>query len=283
MFSEMRTTLLEAPQGHIMEKLITISTQTYINVISSAALSRRYALMQELAVGLAVHAETGIPTRESKQALYKIYAAAGYDCEDQYGVDYKSTNRRINAGAFLFNKLGASRIEEWIAGHVEMQLIAAIAAELEKLEIKSVNDVLAYVGRPVIAKRPEAFVIETTGDNGEVKQVTLTNIAPTIHEEPLAEQHTKLEEFAGPFHPELAPRPFWIPQWVEEEATQHVNMDNVQININHEVSKDELIAAAMKLLAMANEMENAVPEVPPEPPATAVVKSRRSRKTKDVQ
>jgi hypothetical protein len=264
------------------QSTLSVSTQTYVSAISSAAISRKFALQLEIAVGLAVYAEHGGTSREAKQALYQIYLAAGYDCSDQYGSSYKTVNRRINASGYLFDKLGISQVREWIAGGVEMQLINSIAGQLENFSFGSVNAVLEYVGRPVVSKRPEAFVVETVGEDGKPHTTTLTNTTPTIHEEPMDLMHTRLEEYAGPFHPELAPMPWWIPKWAGEEATQHVSLENVHIDISHEVSKDELIAAAMKLLAMANEMDNTpVPEVPEEIPKTVVVKPRRSKKVKD--
>lgn len=252
-----------------------VTTATCISAISTAALSRRFAFFLEMSVCLAVYLSWGRTSREAKQDLYKIFDAAGIPCSDQYSEFYKTVNRRINAAAFLFDKLGIEVVRELAGGNSEMLMLNSVAKGLEQYGFTSLNGLLAFCGRPVaLPKRPEAKIVVHTDEKG-VTQMAITPAAKveTIHETPMAEVHTEMVEQKGPWHPELAPRPSWYPVWEDAPETQHINLDNVHIDISVDASRAELVAAAMRLLQMAEGMIDiageAIPAEPEETPEEA--------------
>lgn len=130
-----------------------ISLETYINNLAKSMASRRIALQIELSVGLSIFAIYGDTSNEAKTALAKLYGEAGYRCATPKEMDYKTVNRRINATASLFDKIGIESIQSAIGSNKEQRAINAIAKSLESYKLHTVNDVLAYVGKPQAKKQ----------------------------------------------------------------------------------------------------------------------------------
>lgn len=154
--------------------------------IANAALSRRAALQMEMCVSL-LHftQETDGADTTGKANLKAIYNAAGYDCLAKVDRDYKTVNRRINAMAKLFDKLGSSLVNGWIAdkGDTEATL-NYIATELDTYAFYTLDDVHEYVGVETSTKRQAK---QTSGP------VTVTTPEPSESEE-----EEQAEEAAAP-------------------------------------------------------------------------------------
>lgn len=140
------------PPAQVVPPAQIISLETYISNIAKAMGSRRVALQIELSVGLSVFATHGSTSKEARDMLNQIYVNAGWRSVDPRGVDYKTVNRRINATASLFEKLGAEEINNAIGSNKEQRAINAIAKHLEHYKLLTVNDVFAFAGRPVKVK-----------------------------------------------------------------------------------------------------------------------------------
>ena len=151
--------------------------RSYVVAIKNASMHRKSALHLELAVGLALFGDSG-----TKADLTDVYAAAGYDCLQPEGADYKTINRRVNASEWLFDHLGPDEIAAWSAGLAKAPRIEAIRAKVEALKLDTINAVKALVGRPVV---PNRTVVEP-GNGVEAKERKQRFAAPTT-------QHVHLE------------------------------------------------------------------------------------------
>lgn len=122
----------------------TVMTQA----IANAALSRRAALQIELAVSL-IHftQENGGTDSTGKANLKAVYAGAGYLCMTKADRDYKTVNRRLNAMAKVFDKMGSSLVNGWIAGKGDTEsTINYVVTELAAYGFDTLDDVMDYVG-----------------------------------------------------------------------------------------------------------------------------------------
>lgn len=130
----------------------------WVESLVNAGAMHRDALQFELAVGLsflAAKADADKATADSKKGLREVYASAGWACASPTGEDYKTVSRRIGATADLYTFLGGREsVESWIDGAALPNQIAAIVEHVKKLNLKSIYDVLAHVGKPVVQKRP---------------------------------------------------------------------------------------------------------------------------------
>jgi ribosomal protein L12E/L44/L45/RPP1/RPP2 len=240
----------EKPQ----EKRIAVSTQTMISAITNAAISYRYSLQLELATGLILFTETDGISRESKQALQKIYTQAGYDCETQYGSDYKTVRRRIDANAELFDWIGQEKVSQLIENRAEMAAINALVQHLEQYNLKGINSVLALVGKPV-------------------KQPTPPKEAPKATEQPKAEEG-KQPEKTSKGKPEEAQQTSAVAELIGRAVEQGraergeqkrrktdspdvltFSSEHVQVMVSPEASKDELMRISLELLQFAETLE----------------------------
>lgn len=126
---------------------VELSFSTCSKSLTNVNISRRGLLALEMAVGLAIYLDFGVANRAAKQMVMDAYAKAGYECQDHGGKDYKTVRRRIDASAGLFGKLGAEAITGWVDGKKELKLLQSVAHEVSKLEFKSMDDILDYIGR----------------------------------------------------------------------------------------------------------------------------------------
>lgn len=126
-----------------------ISKSACIKSITAAAVNRHAAFLIEMAVGVALFASAGRVDKTARADVYDVYSAAGYDCLTAEGADYRTVHRRITAAASLYQHIGAETIEEWTAGATGTRAITAIVAQIDHLDVATVNGVLAMTGRPV--------------------------------------------------------------------------------------------------------------------------------------
>lgn len=116
--------------------------KAYTTALHNAAISRKNALQQELAVGIAVALEAGPSKRLARAQLCEVYAAAGYKCREPQEIDYKSVYRRITASLALFEFIGFEDLHRWTEGLSRGQLLDAIVKNLMPLKLGTVNEVL---------------------------------------------------------------------------------------------------------------------------------------------
>lgn len=125
----------------------SLSFNTCVKSISNVTTSRRGLLQVELAVGLAVFMDSGVVNKASKNLLNEVYLRAGYVCMDSSSKEYKNVNRRIQASAALFDKIGLEVINHWADQTKESKLLQAVAHHLAEFKFESLDDVHDYVGR----------------------------------------------------------------------------------------------------------------------------------------
>lgn len=130
----------------------------WITALTGAEGFHRDALGIELAVGLSVfsvkadQAKVGL---DAKKALREIYMKAGYACATPQGEDYKTVLRRISVTADLYQHIGGREtIVDWIGDASPRDQVKTIMEHVKGYKFDSINDVLAYVGKPVVTKRP---------------------------------------------------------------------------------------------------------------------------------
>lgn len=139
----------------------SISVETLVAAINNAALSRKAALQVELAVGL-IHftLEADGADKTGKANLKALYHAAGYDCMTKADADYVTVNRRLNAVAKLFDKLGSKLVHGWVAGKGDTEsVLAYVVTELAAYAFHTLDDVADYCGvasnRTRAARQPQ--------------------------------------------------------------------------------------------------------------------------------
>lgn len=152
-----------------------LTASTCVRALNMAALNRKTSFQIELAVGLAVFLSHGSTDKEARIMLSAAYSAAGYECTHVTGIDYKTVNRRMNATAKLFERLGGS-VLAWAGKHDEDQLLSSICLGLEPYEFFGVQDVLRFCApervlpsRPRMEVKPAPDAIApppTTGQDG---------------------------------------------------------------------------------------------------------------------
>jgi hypothetical protein len=120
----------------------------YLACLSNAVLHRRTAIQLELAVGLCVAHDLVADPAQGRVMLVKVYASAGYECLVPDGRDYKTINRRVNNAFLLFDKIGDAAVKRALRGQQGHRRVEAVQALLEPLQLFTMDDVLAFCGRP---------------------------------------------------------------------------------------------------------------------------------------
>lgn len=128
------------------------------------------ALTVEASVALALFTGGEGAASNLKEAVIGVYHKAGYDCHDSKGRHYKTVNRRVNAFAGLYAKLGGKKIRGWVGEANEKDMLAHIGKEVDKLGFRYMDDVLDYVGKTSNRGRPKG----STKDKGAAE-------APAYH------------------------------------------------------------------------------------------------------
>lgn len=132
-----------------------LSLDTCIKVVGESLLMGRKALKMELAVCLSIFAGAGKVDAQVKEVVMGVYQKAGYKWETSGDAHYKTANRRMNASAALYEKLGQEELQKWIGEAQEEKLIHAVVAGLEQYEFSSMDEVLYFVGKDSNVGRKE--------------------------------------------------------------------------------------------------------------------------------
>lgn len=165
----------------------------YLACLSNAVLHRRTAIQLELAVGLCVAHDMAEDPAHGRVALVQVYAAAGYDCLTPDGRDYKTINRRVNNAFLLFDKIGNAAIKRAVRGTAGHRRVEAVQALLAPLQLYTMDDVLAYCGRPRTApSKPTAVVAHERGATPARRAVDKPDVV-----------HVKTEHLDVPIPPDV--------------------------------------------------------------------------------
>lgn len=132
----------------------SVSPSSCVRALEKALGFGRSALYLEVAVSLAMFAAS--PTGAdlaTKRVVMGIYSRAGFNT-DVDGEDYKTVNRRINASAALFHKLGREAVLNAMHGLREGKAIESLCSYLGGFNFSGINAVLEYAGKPVKKVEP---------------------------------------------------------------------------------------------------------------------------------
>lgn len=129
----------------------TVTPSSCVKALEKAIGFGKSALYLEVSVSLAVFASSSTGAdRATKRSVMEIYAKAGFDTLSPEGRDYKTVNRRINASAALFGKLGSDAVLSAMRGQSDARAIENLSNHLrEEFNFAGINSVLEYVGKPV--------------------------------------------------------------------------------------------------------------------------------------
>jgi hypothetical protein len=289
-------TLTQATTINPTQIPFVVSTATYVQAMQSAFTSSKFALQLELATSLAVFASTGRVDRDTRKILQEVYVAAGWDATSPEKVDYKTTMRRIQIASILYVHLGRDVIASWIAGSAEMMTINTIVSHIAPLNLSSMDGTLVYCGkvrqrdkpRPIPAPSPEARaeaerIMVDEQPQAPIEGVTGTGELAEGHEGPLQPHlfRRSSDKETGEMAPDdEAKYERWLalrgetPKlnlWEIEQGYHHVTTEHISISVPPICSKQEIIDAALALMALASSMDgaNTVADLPKESAETS--------------
>ncbi len=124
-----------------------LSVDSCVKAVSQSLLIGRKALLTEMSVCLAIFSQAHSTDQTMKAVVVEVYERAGYDCVSTNTRHYKTVNRRVNAAAALYEKLGAEVISGFIGDTKDGKLIDAIAKGLSEHKFDCLDDVLDFAGK----------------------------------------------------------------------------------------------------------------------------------------
>jgi hypothetical protein len=213
-----------------------ISVEVCIKALNNAAMSRRAAFQTELAVGFAIFLVNNGTERAARQILVDAYASAGYQCLQTSDQDYKTINRRVNATADLFNRIGVKAVRKWAGKHNDDQLIAAMVEGLRPYELWTVSDVQRYAAPAPVPATPAPTAAPVNPHNG-----ILTG--------PAAGNNSGQVAVMGLFR-----------RAADQVAkgAEHIETEHMAVMIPKDATPDEIVTLAYKLLEMATKRRESV-------------------------
>lgn len=134
------------------EVLVDLDVSVYAEALTRANALAKASISLEMSVCMVIYALSGGTTLIGKRDVKRAYSAAGYKCNPK-GPDYKTVNRRLNAAAALYDKMGGTaKIIEIIGGYTGVAALVAINEHLNSVyTLTSINAVWAAAGRPVLS------------------------------------------------------------------------------------------------------------------------------------
>lgn len=154
----------KAPVVHTLQKVSKAIEKVWTESLVTAREDYKEALNTEVAVALALFSQKGDAEKvslDAKRALMAVYADAGFDCKTHVGEDYKTVNRRINASADLYVKLGGREtVTDWIDGAAPKDQVLKIVSHVSRYKFEGINSILHYVGKAGTKKRPRNGVVK---------------------------------------------------------------------------------------------------------------------------
>ena len=144
-----------------------LSVETCIKAISSSLVMGRKALVQELAVCIAITHGAQDGGADAKAMVVEVYAKGGYDCLTSTSRHYKTVNRRVNAAYALYSKLGHEVVEGWVGDASDGKILEAVVKGLSEHKFDSMDDVLEFTGKESNRTRSE---VKKVVKRGKVKE-----------------------------------------------------------------------------------------------------------------
>lgn len=232
-----------------------------VNALTNAEGFHRDALLIELAVGLSLFATMTDGSKVDlpmKKALRHIYEKAGYNCRTPEGEDYKTVARRVGVTASLFTHIGGHEtIRDWVEDAPATKHVQRIQEALAPKKFSYISDVLAYVGKPVVVKRPRLpKTPDNTADTGNAQDK-----APAVQLTE-AEQLMALQLDAQMLERKLAEKS-GIP------AGRMFSKGPLQVAVPFNATYDDVMNLALELMAFAK-TQMPLPTEKPVAPAPVV-------------
>jgi hypothetical protein len=129
---------------------VPVTPAACVRALEKAIGFAKSALHLEVAVALAMFAssDAGVD-KEVKRKIMEVYTQAGFSTSPT-GSDYKTVNRRINASAALYVKMGRHAVLSAMGGLHEGKAIDSLREFLaDEFNFNGINAVLAVAGKPV--------------------------------------------------------------------------------------------------------------------------------------
>lgn len=204
-----------------------LSIETCASALKHAAINRKASIQLELSTGLAIFHMNGGTNKDARSQLVDAYTEAGYDCKRFAGMDYKTVNRRINAAASLYEKLPVAK---WVGRLEEMDIIRAVCEGLAPYEFYTIQDVLRF------AAPEKVYVNKTPVPPMHDILAGPASVGNRSGQDKVMSQFRRASDHAG-------------------DGARLVSTDNLSLAIPKDVSRDEIIAFATKLLSFAKDNE----------------------------
>lgn len=255
---------------------ISISTETLSNAMNNAAMSSLHAFRTEMAVGIVVYTLENSTGTDAKRKLIGLYQASGWSCTNPQDEAYKTVRRRAGASAALYEYLvKEDKLEDWLQHGAEGMILDSIMDKLKESDLKTVNGVLEFAGKPVALRSVQPAPVTEIIDapKGPAQAAPKDDAAKASHP---TEHHPKENpaENAGDsaddsrYEEWLSMRgqtPI-LNRNMQRAGYRHLDLKHVQAIIEPEATKDQIVAMALRLLAIAEAMNGAktVQELPQE-------------------
>lgn len=256
------TQVIPAPAQQVMH----ISTSTFVSAMQNAFSTARYSILLELSAGMALFLESGGITNDTKTQLQNVYTAAGHLSENPNSPEYKSVRRKISLTVLLYQFITPNKLQEWIGGGYEMMAISAVVAQLEMLNIRTYDSVLVLVGKPRQAPKPrvsQAVAVTPAEEPPTEQQAAVDEAFKHVvkdeqirYGEWLVAKHQGAIEGDFEFLPADQAGPPRRRSTDIEEGAVTVNTEHLHISIPENTSKDELMRAALEMIALAQSLTN---------------------------
>lgn len=285
--------------------LANISTATLVAAMQSSFTSAKFALQQEIGVGLAVYASTGRVDADSKKKLRDIYIASGWAASSPTDVDYKTTLRRCQIISVLYVHLGRDVVSSWISGLAEGMVINTIIQNIAPLALYSMDSVLAHCGKQRAvpkAKLPEPVAAPQTAVPTEERRapaVTPAGGLPEGAHGPLQpETMYRRASDRGAEEPMEDAEAHRYQNWLAirggypvadtqmlAEGYKQIKTEHVAVTLSQNTTKDEILRAVFELMQLANaltgietvgDIKEEIDGVVDVPPAEAVKEPSRT-------
>lgn len=230
-----------ATTSEVMRSSVTAAS--CVRALEKAVGFGKNALYLEVGVALACFASSSTGADlATKRVVMGVYQQAGFEVEVN-GRHYKTVNRRINASAALFNKLGESTVKVAMQGMRDGKAIDALCSYLsETHKFDSINAVLEFVGKAVLQT-----------NTPEVREARAAALVKSLSQDKASEG--SLDERIEARRTERTKQEQQKQQEQEELSGISIYAGNLHIAIPRDARAAEVRAMAEKLMEFADRLE----------------------------